>query len=53
MTRAEPVVVAPSVQPRKSLDYLDVDELGSVQHCLAAISTSVLPTTQGNVESEK
>jgi hypothetical protein len=42
--------------PRQSIDSLDVDELGSVQHCLAAIAAGTVtapPAVGGNVESEK
>jgi hypothetical protein len=52
---SEATPAAQMPEPRKSLaDGLDIDELGSIQHCLAAISSASVPlSTQGNVESEK
>jgi hypothetical protein len=44
----QPAAVSPA------LTALDVDELGSVAHCMSAMSNSAAPTLQeGNVASEK
>ena len=41
-------VGAPSTLP-----MLDIDEMGSVPHCIAAMSSASVVAVPGNVESEK